>query len=106
MTPAEIIGLAGAAAAIAAVILTLLLTTGRLGKMAGTLETGLSNQNRIIGELKDEVVTLRKVVTDIAVFNNRLDNQGSQIGALVQTIEDLRHGRGFIVPFERLGAQR
>jgi hypothetical protein len=99
MTLGELIGIVGAGIALIGFIFTLMLTTGRLGKMAGALEAGLQNQNTIIRELKDEVVSLRKVVTDLAVFNSRLEYHSQEMARLSQGLDEIRHGRGFIVPF-------
>lgn len=104
MTIAEIIGITGAGAAILGLIVTILLVTGRLGQMAGTLETSLSNQESIITDLKNEMVELRRVVTQIAVFSNRLDTQDQQVTLLTKRLDELAHGEGFIVPFERIRA--
>lgn len=102
MTIAEIIGVSGGAAAIFGLIVTILLVSGRLGQMAGTLETSLTNQESIITDLKNEMIELRRVVTQIAVFSNRLDTQGASVALLTKKVDELAHGEGFVVPFERI----
>lgn len=94
----------GAGAAIIAVIMTLLTTGSRMGKMSGTLEEGMKAQNAVIGELKDEVIGLRRVVTDIAVANKRMDNQDQQILQLRKEMDELKHGEGFVMPLTRLSS--
>jgi hypothetical protein len=101
MTMAEAIGILTASAAIVGLILTMVMNTAKLGKMAGFLESGLSHQTAIITELKDEVVSLRKVTTDIAVFNVRMAGHDQQFSRMGNAIDDLRHGKGFITPFDK-----
>jgi uncharacterized coiled-coil protein SlyX len=102
MTLAELVGLLGAAAAIIAVIGTIIAVTARLGKMTGTWEVSLHAQNSIIQELKMEIIELRRVVTDIAVFNARLAAVEQQQALQAKAIDELRHGEGYIIPRQRL----
>lgn len=98
MTFGEIVGVVMAGVAIITVVITLLALSSRLGKMAGALEAGLQHQNVIISELKDEVVSLRKVITDIAVFRAELGNLTQQVNRLDKTVDELRHGEGYVFP--------
>jgi len=98
MTVAEIVGLLGAFCAIIAVIITIITVTGRLARLAGSLEASLSAQNEIIRELKIEVIELRKVVTDNAVLNSRVTALEQQVTIQAKSIDELRHGEGYIIP--------
>jgi uncharacterized coiled-coil protein SlyX len=97
MTAAELMGLLGAAAAIVAVVGTIIAVTARLGKMTGTWEVSLLAQNTIIHELKVEIIELRRVVTDIAVFNARLAAIEQQQALQAKAIDELRHGEGYVL---------
>lgn len=101
MTTPEVVGLLCAAIALIGFILTIVMSTAKLGKMAGSLETGLMNQNMIIGELKDEMISLRKVITDMAVFNSRMESHERQFTSISLAIDELRHGKGFVTPFDK-----
>lgn len=97
MTPGEAVGVFGAGSAIIAVIVTVIAMTGRLGKMTGTWESSLLAQNAIIQELKVEIIELRRVVTDIAVFNARLAALEQQVVLQAKAVDELRHGEGYIL---------
>lgn len=49
-----------------------------------------------ITEIKAELKVLGKIITDIALQNQRLDNQGERINRIDQHIDEIRRGEGFI----------
>lgn len=58
-----------------------------------------------IVEIKNDLKILNKLVTDIALQNQRLDNQGERFNQVDKTIEalrmeirELKHWKGFINP--------
>ena len=48
-------------------------------------------------DIKLDLKQLNKVIMDLALQNQRLDNQGTQLTRMAAEIEDLRHGKGFVV---------
>lgn len=70
---------------------------------AGGFYAGVRGNKRDLHEIKEDLKMLNKAVSEIAVQNNRLDNQDAMIAALQkqQVIQDARvyelsRGRGFI----------
>lgn len=61
-------------------------------------ETGMAAQAKQIEGVQNEIRTLNKLVTEVAVQNQRLDTQDSRLDAHDRLIEDLRRGEGFILP--------
>lgn len=49
-----------------------------------------------IAEIKTDLKVLNKLITDIALQNQRLDNQGERINRIDARLDDMSHGRGFI----------
>src|SRR5580658_435529 len=98
MTTSEIMTIIIACVAFASFFLTFIITMIRLARMAGSMETTLGNQNHVIRELKDEVILLRRVVTDVAVFQSNLNNLAQQVNRIDTQLNELRHGEGFVVP--------
>lgn len=49
-----------------------------------------------ITDIKMDLKTLNKVITDLAIQTTRLDTQGERINRLDARIDELRHGKGFI----------
>jgi len=104
-TAAEFIGMAGAGVSIVGVIITMLLVSARLGRMTGSFESAQQSQTELIRtqgdslrELKNEMVELRRVVTELAVFNTRLEGVDRRAALLEKLVDDLRRGEGFIFP--------
>jgi archaellum component FlaC len=62
------------------------------------VENIITLQGEQISTLKDEIKMLSKLVTEVAVQNNRLDSQDKRLDSLDRTIEDLRRGEGMIFP--------
>ena len=85
-------------AAIATVAITSMLTLGKIGRMAGIMETTLANQNTMIGELKAEIKALANVVTTQAVQNSRIDSITDWVTRVDKRVDELAHGEGFVFP--------
>ncbi|HZS57563.1 MAG TPA: hypothetical protein VFA65_24395 [Bryobacteraceae bacterium] len=98
MTWAELAAIFAATAAILSVVITCVLTVGKIGRMAGIMETTLSNQNVAIGDLKSEMKTLTQVVTQQAVQNNRIDAMSERLLLIDKRVDELAHGEGFVLP--------
>jgi hypothetical protein len=49
-----------------------------------------------IVEIKTDLKILNKIVTDIALQNQRLDSQGERLNRLDNRLDELSHGKGFI----------
>lgn len=49
-----------------------------------------------IGDIKIDLKILNKLVTDIALQNQRLDNQGERLNRLENHLDEMRHGKGFV----------
>jgi cell shape-determining protein MreC len=88
-----------------AILLGIPVIAFRLGRGAESLKSSIKTQGLIVTnlanefrELKDEQKEFRKVLTEVSLQNQRLDNQGSQITQLFRTVDDLRRGEGFIMP--------
>lgn len=98
MTIAELVAILGAAAALLTVAVSGLVIVGRVGKMAGSMESTLTSQNLALAEMKLEIKGLANVVTQQAVQSTRLDNLSTQVTLISQTLEELRHGEGWVFP--------
>ena len=94
----EIIAAVGACCAVLGVVITSLLTAGRIGHLSGAMEMSLTTQNAIIAEMKKEISELGKVMTQLAVQTNRVDTLSSQVTQLSARVNDLAHGEGFVFP--------
>ena len=62
------------------------------------VEAGIDNQARQIEGLQVEIKTLSKVVTEVAVQNQRLDTQDRRLDELVGRVNELARGEGYILP--------
>jgi hypothetical protein len=98
VTWSETAAIFAAIGAVLSVIITSMLTVGKIGRMAGIMETTLLNQNERISSIGAKLEKLTDALTQIAVQSNRLDNHGQQITVMQRDIADLRRGEGFIVP--------
>ena len=49
-----------------------------------------------ISDIKADIKSLNAVVTQVALQNQRLDNQGTQLAQVRQEISELRRGEGLI----------
>lgn len=92
----------------AAVLLGIPIMAFRLGRGTKALEASITAQGKTVDaivnemkELKNEQKEFRVVLTQVAVQNTRLDNQGSQLTLLAKTVEDMRRGEGFILPLNQ-----
>ncbi len=98
MSLAEILAVMASSAAVITVAITGLVIVAKVGRMAGIMETTLTNQNMALSEMKAEIKALASVVTQQAVQNNRLSNVEQQVLMLQKQIDELRHGEGWIFP--------
>ena len=101
MTGAEIAAITCAVAALSGVIITVLTSASRIGRMSGIMEQSLNAQNSMIGELKNEIAKLGDVLIKMAVERTRLDNLSEQVTQLNRIVDDLRRGEGMILPLSR-----
>ena len=103
----------------AAILLGIPIIAFRLGRGTEALQSSIMSQGISLGasitaqgltvnamvnelkELKDEQKEFRSILTQVAVQNTRLDNQGVQLATLQQIVNDLRHGEGLILPLSR-----
>lgn len=53
-----------------------------------------------LNELKLEIKDLHKVVVELATQKQRLDSQGDRLNRLDARLDQLREGKGFILPPE------
>jgi hypothetical protein len=79
----------------------------RLGRGTEAVKASIATQGLTVNaivqqlkELKDEQKEFRTILTQVAVQNTRLDNQGSQLTMLAKMVEDIRRGEGFILPLK------
>lgn len=98
MTGPEIAAVVGAAAALFGVILTVLFSASRIGRMSGIMEESVRVQNQMIGELKEEIRELSKVVVTMAVQSTRLDEFMAGLSRIEKRVDELAHGEGFVFP--------
>ena len=49
-----------------------------------------------IVEIKSDLKILSKIISDLAVQTNRLDNQGERLNRIDARFDELRHGKGFV----------
>src|SRR5579872_2832245 len=99
MTSAEIASVAVAICALIGVIMTVLTSASRIGRMSGTMEKSLDTQNGMIGELKNEISKLGDVLVKMAIQTTRVDSLSEQVTQLNRLVDDLRRGEGMILPF-------
>lgn len=98
MSWAELAAMFSALAAVIGVAITSLLTVGRIGRMAGIMETTLLTQNVSIVDLKVQMGKLSEVVTQLAVQKSEHTALQTQVTMLAAKIEELAHGEGFVFP--------
>jgi hypothetical protein len=49
-----------------------------------------------IAEIKLDLKVLNKVMIDLALQNQRLDNQGERLNSIDRHIDEIRHGQGLV----------
>jgi TolA-binding protein len=69
---------------------------GKLDSQSARVEDTLRQQNVVVGELKDDIKALNKVVTEVAVQTQRLDQMAERMNRQDRMIDELRHGMGFV----------
>lgn len=70
----------------------------KLGRAVERFEILGALQSKEIAELKTEVVTMRNVITQVALQNERLDQISKRINNQDETILLMRKGEGYIFP--------
>jgi DNA repair ATPase RecN len=68
----------------------------QMGKASAKTEAILQAQNEAMGELKEDIKVLNKVVTEVALQSQRLDQITERINTLDRRQDEMRHGKGFI----------
>lgn len=81
-------------------VLAIMVAIYRLGRAVERFEGIGRQQAEEIHELKEAVKVVGEIVTKIALQGERLDSHSGRIGRMEQTIEDLRRGEGYILPFQ------
>jgi hypothetical protein len=72
----------------------------RLGRTTQRVEAAMTQQGQEINSLRDEIKTLSKLITEVALQGQRLDMQDKRLDTLDRRYEELRHGEGFAFPFD------
>ena len=67
---------------------------GDMKSQAEKLEITLQQQNVVVGELKDDIKTLNKLITEVAVQTQRLDHMTERMNRQDKLIDELRHEQG------------
>jgi TolA-binding protein len=70
----------------------------RLGRTTQRVEAAMTQQGYEINSLRDEIKTLSKLITEVALQGQRLDMQDKRLDTLDRRYEELRHGEGFAFP--------
>lgn len=83
---------------VASIIVGGFLVVYRFGRSTKATDYAIAQMSSSITEIKSEVAAMRALMTEVALQNQRLDNQGQQIAMLQRTVEDIRRGEGFILP--------
>lgn len=90
-----------------AVLLGIPIIAFRLGRGTEAVKASITSQGITVAaiveelkELKGEQKEFRGILTQVALQNQRLDNQGSQLALLAKTVDDMRRGEGFILPLK------
>lgn len=73
-------------------------TLFKLGGIAQNVETAIAAQVKEITELKVTVSAIGRLMTDVALQNQRLDTHDKRIDNLDRHFDELRHGEGLIAP--------
>lgn len=68
----------------------------RLGETTSKMEAAMKAQASEISELKEDVKVVSRLLTDVAVQDQRLNTIDKRLEVLDRRYEDLRHGRGFV----------
>lgn len=93
----NIVEIAAIVTALAAVV-GIAVTMTKLGRMAGIMEVSLSAQKADIGEMRDDIRALNKVVHELAIQQTRMDAMSLHITRLDKQVQDMAHGEGFVFP--------
>lgn len=76
---------------------------GKLDAQSGRVEETLRQQNVVVGELKEDIKALNKVITEVAVQTQRLDQMAERLNRQDRLIDELRHGDGWVNRNRRKG---
>lgn len=82
-------------------ILTVLIIAGAFLGFAfktGRYSEQMNNMQKDIGDMKVVQTKVATALTTLAVQDNTLKNQDTRLTRTEMAIEDIRHGRGFILP--------
>lgn len=74
----------------------------KMGRIAGRFEHIAEKQAEEIESLKKSVESLTKVVTEVALQNQRQDMLDKRQGRLEEQLDALRKGEGWIMPHEMI----
>lgn len=99
MNGAEVAALAGVAVAITNII-AIVVAVYKLGRAVERFENIGKQQAIEIHELKETMKVVSEIITKVALQNERLDSHSGRLGRMEETIEDLRRGEGYILPFK------
>lgn len=69
---------------------------GKMDSQAARVEATLAQQNIVVGELKEDIKALNKVITEVAVQTQRLDQMAERMNRQDRMIDELRHGQGWV----------
>lgn len=93
------LGLATLAIELVTVVGSVGIVVYKLGNVVARFEAIGEKQAGEIGELKEDVKSLSKILTELALQSQRQTALQEQVNRIDRLIEDLRRGEGFILPF-------
>ena len=79
------------------VVITILGTLGIFAFRSGGFTQSIEAMKKDLAELKVSQLAQTKVLTELAVYQNQLMMLEKRMDYLQTQIEDMRHGRGFIL---------
>lgn len=98
--PAELsVGLATLAVELVTIIGSVGIVVYKLGSVVTRFEAIGEKQAGEIGELKEDVKAVSKILTEVALQNQRQSALEERVNRIDRLLEDLRRGEGFILPF-------
>ncbi len=88
---------------IASVLGGVVFVSVRIGRTSQRFETISAQQAKEIGELKDNVRELSKLVTSNALLDQRVVNLAERMNRIDVRMDELAHGEGYVLPLGSLG---
>lgn len=73
----------------------------RIGRMSERVEAAITGQADNIAALQTDVRELNKLMTSVAVQQQRLDTHDHRMDMVERLVDDIRRGEGRIWPLER-----